>query len=563
MATLTAYLLLATIAGCLLLPGALLMSAWAPRRLTPLQLLICVLPVGLVFFAVLGLVSALVASLGGTSWRLAGMCAYVGLLLPAAMNLDPEWPRPALRGTGEHACLARVAWLTFALVIMVCFTLAIQNVSDPWEMQFFRDISSTKTFGTYSTHDNYFQFVNGAAIADGEPFSKYYGEGRLVYPVTSREMLPGLTYAGLRFVLRAAGSGVERSFLPYLQFGLIQNAGLVLGLAALIASCGLGARVFGLVALTFWSSPYALMNTYFTWFKFAGAGLALLAVAALLAERQPTTRHYALAGTLFGLSTNMHSSSALAVPFLAWAVLRRMPWDQWRCMLELRNWVVAVSCFMVMLAPWTIVKALQFAPDKILFRQHYVNDIGANHDSIWKLAHLLFTQWTPEQHLAHRIGNVITALRLPEWLEVARASGENALVLWMQFRFTYVGFVLAPIALAALWVGWRRHVSSPALGNLGICSLVGIGVLLLAHFSTFYADMTANLPASLIVVSYLWLVFVATNGAEWRGLAVALVCFSVLEWGAAGAMLVRQVGQKQFAQSRTVMSELAMFSYLH
>src|SRR5687768_31778 len=158
MAALTAYLLLAMIGGCLMMPGVLFVSAWARTRPTPLQLLIWVLPVGIVFFAVLGAVSAIVASLGSTSWRLAGVCTYVCLLLPAAIKLGRRGSRPVLWGSGEHARLARVAWLTFVLIILVCFTLAIQNVSNLWEMQFYRDISSTKTFGTYSTHDNYFQF---------------------------------------------------------------------------------------------------------------------------------------------------------------------------------------------------------------------------------------------------------------------------------------------------------------------------------------------------------------------------------------------------------------------
>src|SRR5262245_54418667 len=138
MAALTAYLLLATIAGCLVMPGVLFISAWASPRPTPLQLLIWVLPVGIVFFAVLGAVSAIVASLGAASWRLAGVCTYVGLLLPAAIKLGRRGARPVIWGSGEHARLARVAWLTFALIIAVCFTLAIQNVSNPWEMQFYR-----------------------------------------------------------------------------------------------------------------------------------------------------------------------------------------------------------------------------------------------------------------------------------------------------------------------------------------------------------------------------------------------------------------------------------------
>ena len=563
MRILTAYVMLAAIAGSVVLPGFLIVSAWGLRRPTHLQLLIWVLPAGLVFFAVLGAISALVAGIGGTSWRPAGLLAYVGILIPAAVKLFLERRRLAFWGSGEHASLARTAWLAFGVIIVVSFTMSSLNVPDPWRMQFLGDISSTKTFGTYPTHDNYFQYVNGAAIADGEPFSKYYGEGRLVYPVTSRGMLPGLTYAGLRFLLRTAGRKVEESFLCYLQFGLIQNAGLVLALAAVLACCGLGAGVFGIVALAFWSSPYALMNTYFTWFKFAGAGFALSGVAALLAEAQPSARHFALAGTLFGLAANMHVGNALAVPFLSWAVLRRKPLDTlWR-LPEIGKWTLAVACFMVTLAPWAIVKALAFPPDKILLRQHYFNHLGADSDSTWTSLYFLFTHWSLEQHIVHRIGNVIRAVRLHEWLEVANAPLENALVLWMQFRITYVGFVLLPIGVAALCLAWRRRARSAEFERLAVCSLTGIGVLLLAHFSTWYADMTASLPASLIVIVFAWLVVLATGGGRWKSVVVALACFSVVEWGVMTDMIVRQVGQTQFAQSRTTMSDREMFIYLH
>jgi len=559
----TAYLMLAAMAGGVVLPGYLIVSAWGPRQLTHRQLLTWVLPAGVVFFALLGAIGALVAGVGGASWRSAGLIAYVVLLLPAAVKLFLEKRRLTFWGSGDHASLARTAWLTFGVVVIVSFTMSCLNVPDPWQMQFLRDISATKTFGTYPTHDNYFQYVNGAAIADGDPFAKYYGESRLVYPVTSRGMLPGLTYAGLRFVLRAGGREVEESFLCYLQFGLIQNAGLVLALAAVIASCGLGPGIFGLVALAFWSSPYGLMNTYFTWFKFAGAGFALSGVAALLSEQQPTARHFALAGILFGLSTNMHEGNALAVPFLSWAVLRRKPWGAlWRVP-EIGKWALAVACFVVTLAPWAIVKALEFPPDKILLRQHYLNHLGADTDSTWTSLHFLFTHWSLEQHVVHRVGNVVRAVRLHEWLEVANAPLENALALWMNFRITYVGFVLLPVGVAALCLAWRRRVKSAEFERLGVCSLAGIGVLLLAHFSTWYADMTASLPASLIVMTFAWLVALATGGARWKGVVVALVCFSVLEWSVMTHMIVRQVGQSQFEQRRTTMPDKEMFIYLH
>jgi len=66
---------------------------------------------------------------------------------------------------------------------------------------------------------------------------------------------------------------------------------------------------------------------------------------------------------------------------------------------EIRKWIVAVACFIAILAPWTIVKALAFPPDKILLRQHYFNHLGADSDSTWTSLHFLFTHWSLEQHV--------------------------------------------------------------------------------------------------------------------------------------------------------------------
>jgi hypothetical protein len=104
-------------------------------------------------------------------------------------------------------------------------------------------------------------------------------------------------------------------------------------------------------------------------------------------------------------------------------------------------------------------------------------------------------------------------------------------------------------------------VRSAEFDRLAACSLAGIALLLLAHFSTWYADMTASIPASLIVMIFAWLVVLATGAGRWKGVVVALACFSVVEWGVMTGMIVRRVGQTQFPQSRTTMSESEMFGY--
>ena len=60
---------------------------------------------------------------------------------------------------------------------------------------------------------------------------------------------------------------------------------------------------------------------------------------------------------------------------------------------------------------------------------------------------------------------------------------------------------------------------------------------------------------------FAWLVVLATGGGRWKGVVVALACFSVVEWGVMTDMIVRQVGQTQFAPSRTTMSDTEMFIY--
>src|SRR5207248_1813856 len=139
----------------------------------------------------------------------------------------------------------------------------------------------------------YFQYVNAKAIANWEPFAKYYGglrttygvlpgtapsavpaiglyeyngTGRLTYDVTAREMLVGVIYSVLLHTLRFLAPGWGDGFLLYTFFGVGCDL-LVLFPLLVLARRYHAVSQATLFSWLMCSNACLFVVIYYTWFK--------------------------------------------------------------------------------------------------------------------------------------------------------------------------------------------------------------------------------------------------------------------------------------------------------
>lgn len=399
------------------------------------------------------------------------------------------------------ALLRQAGGLALAHVAVVVWLAALAgaDLRAPLRDLTWGHVAHEKTFGTYHTHDNYFQFVNGRALANREPFERYYADGALVYPVTSREMLPGALYAELRWLVRAVARRWEDSFGLYLLFGIAYNATIVFALDALRRRLALRLPLWGIVLLVASTSSF-LVHGYFTWFKLAGAAFFLSGVVAALEARGPAG--WAWTGLLWGLAGNMHPGNNLAVPFFlaGFAVATR---DGARAA-RLTAWTGAT--FALTLLPWQLVKALWFPPEFVMIADHYLN--GLRGDTLAATAATFVTTTPVAEQLQHRARSLVVALRLREVAELAWPWLSATWTEWgvrvAQYRFQYAAIMLYPVAALALLARLRSdaRAGTPPAARLAALSLVTLVVLIALHFSVMFADVTAHLPLGPLVLVY-------------------------------------------------------------
>jgi len=132
--------------------------------------------------------------------------------------------------------LVRDSWQEIAVYVVLLFAFCLTITHDanlPLQNMYYDDIAGPKTYQDFRGHDGMFQYVNGLAIADNEPFSKYYGHRQLIYNVEDREILPGVVYAVFRVLSSPLPDTVAKSYLLYTMFGIAMNLTLLFPLAAI------------------------------------------------------------------------------------------------------------------------------------------------------------------------------------------------------------------------------------------------------------------------------------------------------------------------------------------
>lgn len=440
------------------------------------------------------------------------MLFYTALYLSLGIASAPPWV--FLLGCG--ALLALLAWradhsavaavvrehrgvLLWWLALVVGATwLLIFDADRPFATLGFHHIAGWKTFGAIQAHDNYFQYVNGKAIADGEPFSKYYGGGRLTYDVTAREMLPGAVYAVFRKLLAVFSWRLSDSYLVYTAFGTVANAAVVAPVSALAN------RLFPKVSL--WKISLALLatssffaNVYYTWFKYCGAALFLSGVVVLLIDRA-RRGSWLVAGVLIGLSVNMHTGNLLGLP----AFLAYFAWRHWK---EERRAAGPLLLSVVVIAsmlPWNFVKARWLHTDNTLFVQHYLDGhqrpegVGASLRD--------FLEQTPlERQLGFRAERLAAAARLRELADWVAAFGTESLkqqwvrLGWLEVR--YLAPLFYPLVFFAVLSLRRPRPPAPReRWPFALLAAATALVLVLASFGVFPADINFSQPMAVVLV---------------------------------------------------------------
>ena len=410
----------------------------------------------------------------------------------------------------------------FALTAVACFVLTYDH-PEPLRDYHYRHVSAVKTFGLCGAHDNYFQYVNALAIANHEPFSRYYGNARLTYDVTAREILPGVVYSVLLRALRAIAPGYGDSYLVYTFFGVACDLMLLFPLVALVRRYHRAARA-PLVCWLTWSNACVFVVVYYTWFKAPGAALWVGGLIALL-EDSSRLRRWLWAGLLFGMAANMHAGTALALPvFFAWFSLRHLrsaPGGLGRRALAP---LALVAAFVACLAPWSIVKREYLHEDNTLIVEHFFEGRAA---TLGEAARSLFRDRPLGEQAVFRAERVWRATRLPEVWEVIHPKGRSlrdTIIAWTRYETLYPAFLLYPLVLFTVLGGrGRGHPSGLALGDplqrerrllIGMCVAADV-LVIFAAYSAHQPDLNWSVPLAMVLVVYSLLVGGLLESPPW------------------------------------------------
>jgi hypothetical protein len=522
------FIIVLALALACLLPGLMVASRLHHRPAQPLEPAFEVAFVySLIFYLALYLALIAVPELfGGSS---ASPVVFLALWLVALVGLGAAARWNVVVGAVWNNA-GPLAWF-IALLLVATYLLCFDSARPLYTMDF-TQISGWKTFGAVQAHDNYFQYVNGKAIAEHEPFSRYYADGRLTYDVTAREMLPGAIYAVFRKLFTALSWRLGDSFLVYTLLGTVCNALVVLPLAAL------SRRFFPTVAL--WKVALALaasssffINVYYTWFKYAGAALFLSAMVILLADRERWSR-WLLAGVLVGASANMHTGNLLGLPaFLAYFAWTPGPNGPRPALLRWGGPALTAVTVLALLFPWNVVKAKWLHVDNTLIVQHYLD--GHQRPEGLRASMRAFWEQTPlVRQFSYRWERLLLAFRLDDLGNWIRAFGVEPLrqqwvrLGWLEVRYLApIFYPLGAFAIAA-WLQRRQRPSAgPQRRAFFLLAAATSFVLVIASFGVFPADINFSQPMAVILICSLCLAGWALEAGG--AVATVFLCFCALQ----------------------------------
>lgn len=523
------YILALVLAAMFIVPGALIYSLIT--RDGGAGNLFCISFFGgtILFYFVIYLVfaSGLAFGLNSNLFMLLTFIFLIGILLALVLK-NGRIQILARAAKGSRNVL--VAYLV--LVVLSCWIITFKELK-PFENFHYRHVSGSKTFLAFNAHDNIFQFYNGKAIAEDEPFSKYYGDRSLVYSVQDRQMLPGVVYAMLRKIISALSPSIGGSYLTYTIIGVCMNAMIIFPLVSIFRRFfGKKGEIIFFIVLSL--NAFVLFNLYVTWFKFAGAAL-FLSMAAVLLEDQKRASSWIYAGVFSGLAANMHAGNALGIPLLfLWFFFKRVRVSGWKSVETFLIPIYMVVIFVALNLPWTIVKKVYYPETYALLKTHYM--AGYSHGKeITRSFRKFIEAYTVDEQIRVRTANLRRTLRLDEvqkLLKVDRNWSLNKfLVNWSRLEWNYLVITLYPLVLFVLISeltaglanrfrpGAKKAGASrlPALGTepaqLFLISLLSVALLIGAAFGRHAPDITYHLPMGLILLIQTILIgWVLTSG---------------------------------------------------
>ncbi len=365
-----------------------------------------------------------------------------------------------LSWTNRMAILLRLlaaekkAWIAAAALSVICGILATGFVREPFSFDSINwdTIDGEVVFSHFTGHDNMFQYVNGMAIADNEPFTKYYEHGKLMAGVQDREILAGVVYSVFRTLMSAVSPSMGQSYLAYTLFGLCMNLMVIFPLIVLLRRYFRHCSEY-LFILLLSLNTFVLANLYFTWFKFSGAALFVSGTLLLLRERK-SLASWLFAGIAFGLATNMHAGNALGIPLIFLLIIYlNYREDGLLARTTIAFPLLLFAVFVLVNMPWTMVKSLSYPDSHILFKHHYLP--GSTSDqSLFSAATTFFGNHPPAEQLRYRLLNLYDSLRFAEFHKIfinfGKETTNQLFYRWSNSEFSFFSIAIYPMLLIAL-----------------------------------------------------------------------------------------------------------------
>lgn len=436
---------------------------------------------------------------------------------------------------------SRREFLIFILIVLVSFFIITVRADQPFTRIDYQWIAYGKTCNAFWAHDNMFQFVNGKAIADNEPFEKYYAYGALAYNVQDREMLPGVIYAVYRKIVGGFSAFFEKSYLTYTILGTCMNAMVIFPLIVLSRTY-FGKLNIYLFSLFISLNAFVIINYYYTWFKFTGASLFLSGLIILVSD-YTRVWNWLLAGFIFGLSVNMHAGNALAIPlFFIWFTCLNMKYRKFKLRESFLQPITLVAVFFIVNLPWSVVKKVCFREDYALIKGNYLYSVSS-HDGLLASVILFFKMFPLQEQIALRFDHLISSLRFSEisllfslWFQ---QEWKFSLHYWNQTEFYYILPSIYPLLLFCIaGYYYRKKTLLPDRVNMngsvsaGMTSgtLFGISLLtslmvIIASYSPNSSDLTYLNPMGTLLIIHTVLIGYILNSGKLIYLFFSLYMF--------------------------------------
>ncbi|TKB06214.1 hypothetical protein [Desulforhopalus sp. IMCC35007] len=529
-----AYILAELLLFVFILPGFLIYTLfWRDGQKT--HILALLTPISIAFFLflyALFLVNQLGPSLPN-EWLM--LTCYVICNVSLMYLLFKNQKLGSLR-TNLH--LVRFEILAVFLVMLAVTAVVTENLSLPLLTFTYNELRNL-TYGAFGAHDPVFQFVNGIAIYYDEPFSKYYENYKLMYGVQDRGMIVGVLYAMMRGIGNPIHQVIANSYGYYTLFGAMLNVLVILPILALHKYFFAGKERPLLTVFLLSASAFVVTNYYITWFKLAGAGLVISGIVLLLIEKK-STMQWLLTGIIWGLATNFHPSLALTYPVVTlWFLFRMFKARECNFTPPILAFILLMTSFLVMNAPWTIVKSMYYPDTNKLFRQHF---LASQHFSpehgITGTIKSFAERYTLQEQLELRTKRVLESFRVEEadslFKLTMKEKWPKVLTVWNKLEASYIAFVFTPLLfLLALSAGSKRLFPTLVWGTsatrhsadargLFISQALTVLLILFFSFGSLSPDITWHIPMSCTMI-LMYLLIQKTLSMSMLGAGFAIV----------------------------------------